>query len=101
MPVVDQLVEVGGRTATGDDVAQRITQGLIRGHTLMAEGWCVQAVAWILDTDGLQRPFIALNEVDLIPFRGHLKIGAGEPLMRSPHAENPTALCARVSRGSG
>ena len=39
--------------------------------------------------------------VELTRSRGHLKIGAGEPLMRSPHAENPTALCARVSRGSG
>lgn len=39
--------------------------------------------------------------VELTRLRGHLRIGAGKPPTRSPHAENPTALPARVSRGSG
>ena len=40
------------------------------------------------------------SELEVTRSRGHLKIGAGEPLIRSPHAET-AALCARVSRGSG
>jgi Transposase len=39
--------------------------------------------------------------LELTRSRGRLKIGVGEALMRSPHAENPTALCAWVSSGSG
>ena len=41
------------------------------------------------------------GDLELTRSRGHLKIGAGEPLLRSPHAEKSTALPARISRGSG
>ena len=40
-------------------------------------------------------------ELELPRKRGHLNIGADEPLVRSPHAQIPTAVAARVSRGSG
>src|SRR6266540_1088626 len=41
------------------------------------------------------------GELELTRERGHLSIGSGQPPMRSPHAEKPTALPARVSSGSG
>jgi hypothetical protein len=39
--------------------------------------------------------------LELTRMRGHLSIGDGKSLPRSPHAENATALPAGVSRGSG